>query len=601
MRSDFIQKLIYQQLNPSVKRLLLIATVTLSAFLTLSSASYAQNTETAVQLDELKGVFILKFFQYLYWPEDQAKAFHIGILGDESTLTSNIQRAAKTIVVRNRKFVVHQYNHPKLIEPKKIHMLYIGKEYLDRLPEIARSVRKTNTVLVTFESQTRRDVMLNLKVLDSSRMSFEVNRSNLIYEGIKLDNEILLLGGSELDVAELFRELEDSLFLAKTELDSRTESLKNIEKEFESKQLVFQEKLNDQTVLIKEREKSVNQAQEKIKSAQKKLINTQQDLNKNQQLLEKQTSLLDKREQVIDDLSNEIDKNSEILQNQRQELGQKSEIIGKQRLFLIVIVGIALIFMLFLIIIIKVNRSRNLAIQQLQIEKEKTLQLNEELQSFSYAVSHDLRAPLRALDGFGDALLEDYGDKLDDTGKQYIHYLKQSSAEMSELVDGLLVLSRCTRGGINIDNIDLSEISSAVVQELENAHPNDRVEIKIQKTLKSRGDPILLRNVLTNLIGNAWKYSSKSKKPKIQVGKKNEPTRTVYFVKDNGVGFNMSHKDRLFQPFQRLHKQQEFEGNGIGLATVKKIIERHGGRVWAEGIQGKGSTFYFTLGEEVIA
>ena len=221
--------------------------------------------------------------------------------------------------------------------------------------------------------------------------------------------------------------------------------------------------------------------------------------------------------------------------------------------------------------------------------------LNHELETFNYSVSHDLRAPLRSLSGFSQALLEDYGDKLDEEGKSYLNYLQESSEEMGELLAGLLGLSRSTRGEINLERVNLSEMAHSIEQSLRKVEPDRDVTINITSDLSANADRRLIGAVMENLLGNAWKYTNKKQHAEITFGRKNESGLTAFFVKDNGAGFDSSYADKLFQPFQRLHRVEEFEGTGVGLATAQRIIRRHGGSIWAHGEVNKGATFFFTL------
>jgi PAS domain S-box-containing protein len=230
--------------------------------------------------------------------------------------------------------------------------------------------------------------------------------------------------------------------------------------------------------------------------------------------------------------------------------------------------------------------------------KERTNQLeavNKELESFAYSVSHDFRAPLRALDGFSASLQANYDKNLDDQGRHYLNRIRNAAIYMSNLVDDLLDLSRITRREFVKQQVDLSKLASGIVTELQEAEPQRKVRIKIAPDLQVRGDAALLQAALQNLLENAWKFSSKEAQAEIEVGRTTVEGEAVFFVRDNGVGFNMAYAKNLFGAFQRLHKVGEFPGTGIGLATVQRIINRHGGRIWAESEVGKGATFFFTL------
>ncbi|MBI2860562.1 MAG: DUF1638 domain-containing protein [Chloroflexi bacterium] len=221
---------------------------------------------------------------------------------------------------------------------------------------------------------------------------------------------------------------------------------------------------------------------------------------------------------------------------------------------------------------------------------------NRELETFAYSVSHDLRAPLRSMEGYSSMLLEDYGDRLDEEAKKYLGYIKESSDLMGQLIDDLLKLSQVTRSDMSYEMVDMSELAKKIVAELEKTEPERKVEVTIAAGLTVCGDFNLLRVALENLLGNAWKFTGKTASPRIEVGSADRNGKQCYFVRDNGVGFNMAYADKLFKPFQRLHKASEFSGTGIGLATVQRIIRRHGGEVWAESKAGGGAVFYFTLG-----
>jgi signal transduction histidine kinase/DNA-binding response OmpR family regulator len=239
----------------------------------------------------------------------------------------------------------------------------------------------------------------------------------------------------------------------------------------------------------------------------------------------------------------------------------------------------------------------NVVLEQRVAERTAELETaNKELEAFSYSVSHDLRAPLRGIDGFSQVLLEDYAGKLDDTGKDYLKRIVSSCQLMARLIDDILTISRISRAKITKQTVNLSQLAVEVEQELKRLQPERRVEFKIAPGLEARGDKDLLKLVFDNLLGNAFKFTANCPEPAIEFGTTRIDGEQVYFMKDNGAGFNMAYVDKLFKPFQRLHSEEEFPGTGIGLASVQRIINRHGGRVWAEGQKDKGAVFYFTLG-----
>lgn len=225
--------------------------------------------------------------------------------------------------------------------------------------------------------------------------------------------------------------------------------------------------------------------------------------------------------------------------------------------------------------------------------------INQELESFSYSVSHDLRTPLRHIDGFSKALQEDCSDQLNDEGKMYVNRVRMAAQRMGQLIDDLLKLANVTSSDLIRQRVDVSAIARAVVRELEQSQPDRSVTVSVADHAETYGDPRLLRVVLTNLLGNAWKYTGFRADAVIEFGTGAVDGEEFFFVRDNGAGFDMAYASKLFQAFQRLHGVEEFEGSGIGLATVQRVIRRHGGKVWGEGEVGKGATFCFTIGQHM--
>jgi len=228
--------------------------------------------------------------------------------------------------------------------------------------------------------------------------------------------------------------------------------------------------------------------------------------------------------------------------------------------------------------------------------KERTAQLeyaNRELEAFSYSVSHDLRAPLRGMDGFSQILLEEYADKLDRQGKKYLQHIRKGSQHMAELIDSLLKLSHLSNSEMNYKKVNLSQLVKSIAYEYKEMNPRRNIEFLITNDLYVDGDAVLLEVMLKNLIDNAWKYTSKTPNPVIEFGRTVKDRQTVFYIRDNGLGFDPTYSSRLFEPFIR--QQTEFEGIGIGLAIVQRIVDRHGGRIWAEGKIDQGATFYFII------
>ena len=233
--------------------------------------------------------------------------------------------------------------------------------------------------------------------------------------------------------------------------------------------------------------------------------------------------------------------------------------------------------------------------QRVQTRTAELEAANAELESFAYSVSHDLRAPLRALDGFSQILLDDYGLQLDEKGRGYVERIRAADMRMGALIDALLELSRLSRGGLSRERLDLSEMARHLAAEVTEAEPGRHVEFAIADGLEANADRTLVVALLANLLGNAWKFTAGRETARIEVGAEEVGGEQAFYVRDDGAGFDMAYADKLFGAFQRLHSPAEFEGLGIGLATVQRIARRHGGRIWAEGAVEQGATFWFTL------
>ncbi|MBI3831762.1 MAG: HAMP domain-containing protein [Planctomycetes bacterium] len=248
-------------------------------------------------------------------------------------------------------------------------------------------------------------------------------------------------------------------------------------------------------------------------------------------------------------------------------------------------------------------QTRDSALEQARDELEVRVQertrdlqeTNKELEAFSYSVAHDLRAPLRGIDGFSQVLLEDYGPRLDETGQEHLQRVRSATQRMAQLLDDLLSRSKVTRSTLRPSQVDLHELANAVLADLRRQNPERQVEVTVDAPLIAKGDPGLLRIVLDNLLGNAWKFTSKKERARIEFGKTQADGASVFFLRDNGAGFDMAYAAKLFTVFHRLHKASDFPGTGVGLATVQRIVQRHGGRIWAESALEQGTTFYFTL------
>ena len=289
-----------------------------------------------------------------------------------------------------------------------------------------------------------------------------------------------------------------------------------------------------------------------------------------------------------------------MLQEEDRLLAERSKAAtaSSRRAKFIILFGYVIAFLFLTVASITIHhemRSLTIADQALVMHSVELEAANKELESFCYSVSHDLRAPLRGIDGFSQALLEDYGGELDDGAQEHLRRIRAAAQRMGRLIDDLLNLSRYTRAEIQKEPTDLAEIGRKVAAELRQSEPQRDAQVVIAPQLPCQGDPQLMRVVLENLLGNAWKFSSKTPQARIEFGKTDSNGSSAFYVRDNGAGFDPAYASQLFGAFQRLHGMAEFPGTGVGLATVRRIIQRHGGRIWAESAVDQGATFYFTL------
>lgn len=255
-------------------------------------------------------------------------------------------------------------------------------------------------------------------------------------------------------------------------------------------------------------------------------------------------------------------------------------------------------FVIFSFLVFRLNKTLNelkTANNHLEKRSRELADSVRELESFSYSVSHDLRSPLGTISGFIDLLKEDYSGCLDQSGLDYLNVIKVTSSKMIRLINDLLRLSRVSKQTIELKKISLSSLTESIINDLQKLNKREKMKIIINPDMVINADPNLFGIAISNLINNAWKYTAKKNEPFIEIGKFRKNSQIIFFIKDNGAGFDLSKSTDLFEPFRRYHSDQEFPGTGIGLSIVRRIIERHGGRIWAEAEPGKGATFFFTL------
>ncbi len=320
--------------------------------------------------------------------------------------------------------------------------------------------------------------------------------------------------------------------------------------------------------------------------------------------------MIKERKSFMDGIRSGFDEFNERERNFRNANWKEAEETSRDAILIIIALGVVLGVTLALMSYFQLKRlSKNYtaaysSLSAATVHLEETVAkrthelvlVNKELEAFSYSVSHDLRAPLRGIDGFSQILVEDYSDKLDGDAIKYLGFIRSGVQKMGILIDDLINLSRLTRSEFKKENVDLAVVAAEVFSDLKLSDPEKKVEFTNFLPHKIDADPGLIKAALQNLISNAWKYTRTKEMAHIELGQSFKDGKVIYFVRDNGVGFDMRYYDKLFQPFQRLHPKDQFDGTGIGLATVARIIRRHNGAIWGESEVGKGTTFYFTIG-----
>jgi signal transduction histidine kinase len=271
--------------------------------------------------------------------------------------------------------------------------------------------------------------------------------------------------------------------------------------------------------------------------------------------------------------------------------------LNESMLLLQAFVGICAVTGLILAAVLVERRD---ALRQAKAHAAQLEIVNRELESFSYSVSHDLRSPLRVLDGFSKVLSEEYSDSLDEEGRRILGRICRGANRMARLIDDLLALARITKIEMRRQELNLKSMAQSIIADLRETYPNREIEIIVEDSLSLNADDQLLRIALENLLGNAFKFTEHTERASIKIGSEQQGNLRVYYVQDNGAGFDMKYSSKLFGAFQRLHSEREFPGNGIGLATVQRVIDRHGGRIWGKGEPGKGATFYFTVSGNLV-
>ncbi len=575
--------------------------------------------------EEIIAAYLFNFAKNIEWRnEERISEFHFLIISDDELINREMAKISSSKKLKGKPIRITLSE--SIIIPKDIELIFITRGLKDLTEPVFRRIEGQNLLLITDGFEDKRRVMINLVGTKDNTIKFEINKANILNQNLKVLPDMVLLGGTEIDVAKLYKESQDTLRIKEVKLSKLQQRLDSLHlkiersrKEIDKQNLLIEQ----QNQLVGQQSQLIGQQSQDIAEQKQSILKQKHQLAKQRDTLSRQTGLLYESQQILKQQQREIESGKAVLSTQQGEIDRQSASILRQNkvleeqgttianqeniqhfLILIIILVIGLSYAIYRSYRIKKLSNKQLQQQEKQIkilnqdlqERAGALEAaNKELEAFSYSVSHDLRAPLRSIDGFSQAIIEDYEDKIDDRGKDFLRRVRAAAQRMARLIDDMLDLSMVTRNEMVYREIDLSGMAREIAENLRMQQPERRVDFVIQPDLKASGDEHLLQIVLENLFNNSWKYTSKHLAARIEFGLRIIEHKQAFFVEDDGAGFEMKYAQKLFGAFQRMHTTDEFPGTGVGLATVQRIIHRHGGLVWAESEIEKGATFYFSI------
>ncbi|OFX18939.1 MAG: hypothetical protein A2041_08605 [Bacteroidetes bacterium GWA2_31_9b] len=611
-------------------------------FFNLNSIAQQVSREVAVS------AYIYNFAKNIQWQtEDSLNEFHFLIIGQDETIFRELTTLSETKTIRNKAIRVSSSTSLNNID--KAQLIFVAKGNEENLLNIFDRVEGKNILIVSDNYQNKKIVMINFIDSKEGNLLFEINKANIINQNLGIMQDMILLGGTEIDVAELYREGQQSLRSLQKHTENLEHNLLKLEKLISSKTKEIEankDSLNRQTNKISEQ-------QQILKDQSRLLYQKEQELNNKIQQIADQQIIFEKQSKDLKILTADVTDGNELLKRQRIEIesqesqikkqsdiqkNQSSTIYRQRNLMLLLVVIIILVFILVLTIFYafrnkqqhnkeleqKVNeRTYELSLlnEQLRVELEERMHaqeeirllnqtleervaerteqlasINKELESFSYSISHDLRAPLRAIFGFSQILSKRHRESLNEEGKQYMDYIVQASVRMEQLINDLLDYSRLGRKSIDIYPISVNKIIENIhtdfKQKLESIGASFIVNKNIPDIL---GNESLLQQIFINLIGNAINYRRKSIPLEININYEQNNKSVILSVSDNGIGIPKEYWEKIFNIFQRLHSDDEYPGTGIGLATVRKSVSMLNGTISVDSVVDSGTTFYIHL------
>jgi signal transduction histidine kinase len=568
--------------------------------------------------EEITSAYIFNFAKNIEWQnENRISEFHFLIISDDDAINRemSVLSASRKLKDKPIRITVSE----SVVIPKDVHLIFITRGLKDLVEPVFRRIEGRKTLLITDGCDDKRMVMINLIGTKNETIRFEINKANIINQGLNVLPDMVLLGGSEIDVAKLYKEAQDTLRIKERKIAALRLHLDSLNAQIAA---TYGE-IHKQNRLIEAQNRDILGQQNQLGMQRDTLSQQTALLRQSQRMLKQQQSALERQQSVLEQQRAEVENGKAVLSHQQAKIGEqnasileKIKVLGEQDmtiadqkkiqrfLILTIILVLGLTYTIYRSYKSKQQSNRQLQEQEKRIkglnrdllERADALETaNKDLESFSYSVSHDLRAPLRSIDEFSLAVVEDYGDKIGKRGKDYLTRVRSAAQHMDHLIEDMFNLSRVTRKEVVLREMDLSGMANDIAEKSRGLQPARRIDFAIQPGISAKGDEHLLRIALENLFGNALKYTSKHPSARIEFGMRTFGPKPACYIKDDGAGFDMRHAQRLFGAFQRLHTDEEFPGTGVGLATVQRIMRRHGGDIWAEGEVEKGATFYFSI------
>ncbi len=569
----------------------------------VNSTSVAQHERNA----DFLGVAIYRLAEHVTWPKtEKINQYRIHIIDDNPDVENVLKRIAKKRQLHNRPMIISYQNTPTI--PLNTQIVFVARHNIIFFDKVLTQIKNSATLVISYGIENQGKVMINFisDEKNPTKINFEINKANILNKNMEVDPDIILLGGTEIDVAQLYREAQTQLSKNKKELRDIQNKVRKVNRE----KALIEDVLTELTRTVKQQQQNYKTLQDETRLQEKKIQQQIKQLSEREKHLNKQRAEIKKRSAILADQQTKIETFATTISNQNTVIKTQNETLSKSNkqievqqnyLFLLsILITLAVASALVAYFLYRKYRYVNLKLRQSLIKIEQYANrveiANEQLKSFSYTVSHDLRAPLRSIAGFSQILFEDFSEQIDKDAKEYLNRIVKNINKMDKLITDILQLSKISRADLTPkDNINLSNLINDELKQLNRNMPRSSLKLTIKPNLVCRCDPALIQIVISNIVGNAWKYTPMSQDAEFEFGCEAIQGKVTYYFKDNGVGFNMKFSEKLFEPFQRLHSANEFEGTGVGLATVKRIINLHHGKIWAESELDKGSTFYFTL------